>query len=90
MANFRYPLTLNTEFLDHSPLNPPVGYDVKLTVSRIEQIAQAVKVFGLRDTAGNTLPAFDSGAQEVSDIPLQRTDRKHPRRMTRKTRRASG
>ena len=51
---------------------------MKLTVSRIEQIAQAVKVFGLRDTAGSTLPAFDSGAQEVSDIPLQRLDQETP------------
>jgi ferredoxin-NADP reductase len=33
-----------------------------LTVSRIEQIAQGVKVFELRDTAGCTLPAFDPGA----------------------------
>lgn len=37
---------------------------MKLTVSRIEQIAQGVKAFELRDTAGGTLPAFDSGAPD--------------------------
>jgi ferredoxin-NADP reductase len=34
---------------------------MKLTVSRIEQIARGVKAFELRDTTGGTLPAFDSG-----------------------------
>jgi hypothetical protein len=43
---------------------------MKLTVPRIEQIARGVKAFELRDTAGGTLPAFDSGAQEISDISL--------------------
>ncbi len=35
---------------------------MKLTVTRIEQIAQGIKAFELRDIAGGTLPAFDSGA----------------------------
>jgi vanillate O-demethylase ferredoxin subunit len=43
---------------------------MKLTVSRIEQIAQGIKVFELRDTAGDTFPAFDSGAHlEVRPSP---------------------
>jgi hypothetical protein len=33
-----------------------------LAGSRIEQFAQGVKEFELRDTAGGTLPAIDSGA----------------------------
>jgi ferredoxin-NADP reductase len=40
-----------------------------LTVSRIEQIAQGVKVFELRDTAGGTLPACDSGAHIELRLP---------------------
>jgi hypothetical protein len=43
---------------------------MKLTVSRLEQIAEGVKVFEFRDTAEGTFPAFDCGAQEVSDISL--------------------
>jgi vanillate O-demethylase ferredoxin subunit len=35
---------------------------MKLTVSRIEQIAQDVKAFELRDTSRGAMPAFDSGA----------------------------
>lgn len=35
---------------------------MKLTISRIEQVAQDVKAFELRDTAGGALPAFESGA----------------------------
>lgn len=35
---------------------------MKLTLSRIEQITQAVKAFELRDTAGAALSAFESGA----------------------------
>jgi ferredoxin-NADP reductase len=35
---------------------------MKLTVSRIEQSARGAKAFELRDIAGGTLPAFESGA----------------------------
>ena len=52
-----------------------------LTVSRIEQIAQGVKVFELRDTAGGTLPACDSGAHielRLSPGLVRRYSLRHP------------
>jgi ferredoxin-NADP reductase len=35
---------------------------MKLTISRIDQIAEDVRAFELRDPGGAALPAFDSGA----------------------------
>jgi ferredoxin-NADP reductase len=36
---------------------------MNLTISRIDQIAEGVKAFELRDPTGAALPAFDSGGR---------------------------
>ena len=41
---------------------------MKLTISRIDQIAEDVRAFDLRDPGGAALPAFDSGAHIACSI----------------------
>jgi hypothetical protein len=51
---------------------------MKLTISRIEQIAENVRAFELQDVAGTARPTFDSGAHieiQLADALTRRYER---------------